>query len=156
MRESLSPCMKSRRRQNRPLLLMKHQIIKKHRRSVRTSLGWTFLICGSESSTEPAGGVLCWCKVLATIVIFRSSITFPLSLQPFLYYQRFIITRDLYYISILGEELFRDSWPCQSHKLDCDAPGDPRAHNLRIVYLPLYVRLVLKRSVSTRDTAVAT
>ena len=37
------------------------------------------------------------------------------------------------YISILGEELFTDSYPCHSNKLDSGTPGDPRARNLNCV-----------------------
>ena len=54
------------------------------------------------------------------------------------------------YISILGEELFRDSCPCHSHKLDCDIPGDPRAHNLNCVSASLYQTCFETFSVDSR------
>jgi hypothetical protein len=103
----------------------------------------SLLICGSESSTEPTGSVLCRSKVLARIIIFRSVSHFPfLSNHP-------PILLEIY-ISILGEELFTDSYPCHSHKFDCGTPGDPRARNVNCVSASLYQACFETFSVDSR------
>jgi hypothetical protein len=74
---------------------------------------------------------------------FPQRITFPLSLQPP------PILLEIY-ISMLGEELFTESYPCHSHKLDCGTPGDPRARNVNCVSASLYQACFETFSVDSR------